>query len=156
MILSSNYLRRTIFALTLVAMSSGCTDRSVIDRIETYKAPPRPVSPGGLVDRETYDYRLKNGVPNPPSFTDTLICDLWQRMTMDLDIKGINQHRVSENDVQRAINVYIEGNWRQIAGYRPWTHSNFLKGLTKSERKKLASEVVRYMAQNGVRDPLEK
>ena len=153
MIVQSIALRRMLPAFAVFVMISGCSGNSILDRIETYKAPPYPVSPGDLVDRETYDYRLKSGEPNPPSFTDSLICDLWQRMTMDLDLKGINQYRVSENDVQRAINVYVENDWHNISGYRPWTHSNFLRSLTTSERKRLDAEVVRYMAQYGVRDP---
>jgi len=145
---------RTSFLALVILCLSGCSGRSVLDRIETYKPPTFPAYTAGgqLVDRDTYDYRIKQGKPSPPSFRDALVCDLWQRMTTDLDIKGINQHHVSEDDVRRAIGVYVEKDWQDIAGNRPWTHSNFLKSLTTSERQELAKEVVRYMDQNGVRD----
>jgi hypothetical protein len=156
MIVQSNDLRKVWLACTLFLVLCGCTGKSVLNQIETYKAPAYPVQQGDLIDRETYDYRLRDGAPNPPSFTDTLICDLWRRMIFDLDIKGINEHRVTEQDVQRAIRLYIEKDWQHIDGYRPWTHSNFLRGLSTSEKNKLASEVVQYMVKYGVQEASPK
>lgn len=122
----------------------------VLSRIEKYKAPAFPRS-GGMIDRETYDYRIRSREPVPATLTDVLVCDIWQRMTMDLKLSP-NPKAVSEETVRRAMNVYLTKRWNDIAGYRPWTHSNFIRGLNESERQALAKDVARYIAENGVRD----
>ena len=119
--------------------------RSVLQTIETYKAPSSP-------DKETYDYRKLGGKPNPPTLTDAFIVDLWQRMSMDLKLQGITKNRVSEENVKQALNIYMERDWEKIAGYRPWTHWNFVRSLSPQDREALAKEVVRYMASNGVKE----
>lgn len=121
--------------------------------IETYKAPPYPVektpeNPPGAWDfrfpitRETYDYRKDHGRTVPPSLTDVFIVDLWQRMTKDLTIPGIAINKVSEDHVLQAMNIYLQRDWKKIAGYRPWTHWNFIRSLNEQQRNGLAKEVV--------------
>jgi|GEM_PF-1926804 len=136
--------------------------------IETYKAPPYPkeelkekpsdsleymLSIFGKRDMETYDYR-KNiaGVTVPPTLTDTLISDLWQRITKDLKLSGVTPKTVSEGQVVQAINIYLQRGWRDIAGYRPWTHWNFIGSLTPEQRDRLGKEVVAYMHDSGVKE----
>lgn len=123
---------------------------SVLSLIETYEAPAYPQNE--IVIPETYDFRKKSGARIPPTLTDALIADLWQRMTMDLKIQGITIYRVSEDHVIQAMNIYIHRDWRHIAGYRPWTHWNFIRSLSKQEKDRLAKEVVAYMHDNGVNE----
>jgi hypothetical protein len=121
----------------------------VLPRIEKYKAPPYPKS--GFLDRETYGYRLQSKRPVPPTLTDVLICDVWQRVTMDLKLKSEPQD-VSQEVIKQALNVYLTRRWDDIAGYRPWTHWNFIRGLTEPQREALVKEIVEYIGKNGVRD----
>jgi len=121
----------------------------VLPLIEKYKAPPYRAS--GFLDRETYDYRIKFHEPLPPTLTDVLICDVWQRVTMDLKLK-LTPKEVSEETIKQALNVYLTKRWDDIAGYRPWTHWNFVRRLKPPERERLAREIVEYIAKNGVRD----
>ena len=71
---------------------------------------------------------------------------------MDLNLQGITKNHVSEDNVKQALNVYVERDWNNIAGYRPWTHLNFVRSLSPQDREILAKEVVKYMEANGVRD----
>jgi hypothetical protein len=121
----------------------------VLSLIEKYKAPPYPAS--GYLDRETYGYRIKSGRPVPATLTDVLICDVWQRVTMDLKLK-LNPKEVSEETIKQAMSVYLTRRWDDIAGYRPWTHWNFIRGLKEPQRNQLAKEIADYIEKNGIRD----
>ena len=137
---------------------------STLRLIETYKAPPYPKEKSSdakdewlpLPDSwkvETYDFRkdiAKKTVP--PTLTDTLVVDLWQRMTMDLKTEGTTPKTVSEDQVVQAINIYLQRDWKKIAGYRPWTHWNFIRSLTPEQRDGLAKDVVAYMHDSGVKE----
>ena len=130
------------------ALQSAATAQ-VLPLIETYKAPPYPKT--SFLEGETYYYRKKNGEPLPPTLTDTLICDVWQRVTMDLKMT-IAPKAASESIILSAFDVYLRRKWDDIAGYRPWTHWNFIRGLKEPQRNTLAKEIVAYIKQNGVRD----
>lgn len=121
----------------------------VLSRIEKYKAPPYPVS--RFLKQETYDYRRKSGRPVPATLTDILICDIWQRVTMDLKLE-VNPRAISEETIQQAMKVYLTRRWDDIAGYRPWTHWNFIRELQEPERERLAKEIAEYIHKNGIRD----
>lgn len=121
----------------------------VLPLIETYKAPPYPKT--SFLEGETYYYRKKSGEPLPPTLTDTLICDVWQRVTKDLKLT-IAPKEASEEIIQKALGVYLQRKWDDIAGYRPWTHWNFIRGLKEPQRNALAKEIVAYINQKGVRD----
>ena len=144
------HAHKVLAILSVLVLVSSCTERSVLNQVESYKAPPYPqLWPGA---KETYDSRSQSGAPNPPTRVDALVCDLWRRMTEDLKINGISPRRVTTDDVRRAINIYLDKEPMNINGYRPWTHGNFLRDLTASERAKLETEVVSYIAKHGVRD----
>ena len=132
------------------ALTSSTDDGSILHKIETYKAPPYPNS--GFISKETYDYRIESNTPVPPTLTDAFICDIWQRIKMDLKKTDLNPFKVDEETVMKAFDVYLKTGWSDIAGYRPWTLWNFIRGLSDEERKKLAGEVVAYMSVNGVKD----
>lgn len=125
----------------------------VLSLIEKYKAPRYPSN--AYLDRETYDYRISSHRPVPDTLTDVFICDVWQRVDMDLKSK-ISPQEVSEDIIKQALNVYLEKRYEDIAGYRPWTHWNFIRSLKQSQRDVLVREVTDYIKKNGVRDRDEK
>jgi hypothetical protein len=141
---------RLFFLLAVLTLVCGCADKPVLERITTYKAPPLPA--GSKVKTENYEYRLSLGIKNPPTLVDTLVCDLWRRMDEDLKLKGVFANQVTPRDVREAIDFYVARNYEGIVGYRSWTHSNFLKGLSRSDRAKLAKEVANYMKKYSVRE----
>ena len=132
-----------------VALAQSTVPAPVLPRIEKYKAPRYP--PSGGIDRETYDYRLLYNKPRPPTLTDVLVCDVWQRVTMDLKLK-ITPKEVTEEAIKQALNVYLTRRWEDIAGYRPWTHWNLVRSLKPPQRERLAKEIVEYIGKTGVRD----
>lgn len=125
----------------------------VLSLIEKYKAPRFPAT--AYLDRETYDYRISSHRPVPETLTDVFICDVWQRVDMELKSK-VGPQDVSEDLIKQALNVYLEKKYEDIAGYRPWTHWNFIRSLKQSQRDVLAKEIADYIKKNGVRDRDEK
>lgn len=123
--------------------------QKILPLIKKYKAPPYPRSL--YLIGETYDYRIKSKSPLPATLTDTFVCDIWQRVTMDLKLK-ITPEQVSEEVIKQAMDVYLTRKWDDIAGYRPWTHWNFIRRLKVPQRDSLAKELVEYISKNGVRD----
>ncbi len=121
----------------------------VLPLIEKYKAPPYPKSQ--FLTAETYEYRISYKRPVPPTLTDVFICDIWQRVTLDMKLT-ITPQEISEDIANQAIRIYLTKNWSDIAGYRPWTHWNFIRTLKVGQRTALAKEVVAYIGENGVRD----
>ena len=121
----------------------------VLPRIAKYKAPPFPKSL--YIDRETYDYRVQSHTPVPATPTDVFICDIWQRVTMDLKLT-MKPEEVTEEVIEQAMGIYLKRDHSQIAGYRPWTYWNFIRKLNEPQRKTLAGEIVAYIKKNGVRD----
>src|ERR1044072_1603761 len=51
-------------------------------RMEKYKAPPYPKLP--YLNREPYDYPKLSKKSVPATLTDVFICDIGQRLTLDL------------------------------------------------------------------------
>ena len=149
--LKNNFVVIALAITIVVSVAISCKmfgggTSGILPTIETYKAPAIPK------DKETYDHRKSGNKPVPPTLTDTFICDIWQRMNMDLNLQGITKNHVSEDNVKQALNVYVERDWNNIAGYRPWTHLNFVRSLSPQDREILAKEVVKYMEANGVKD----
>lgn len=112
----------------------------VLLKIETYRAPPLPETPLSrlLGGGETYDARVRSGKPVPPTFSDTLV----------EDVKILLRHffadssaDVGETQVSRALGLYLHVPWTSLPGYRPWTHSNFVKSLSEPERNTLARQI---------------
>lgn len=130
---------------------SGASGR-VLPLIEKYKAPSYPKTL--FLDRETYDYRIRHRRPVPATRTDVFICDIWQRITVDLNLT-LDPDEASDEAVRQALGIYLERNWNDIAGYRPWTHWNFIRRLKEPQRNSLAMEVAAYIRKNGVRDVKE-
>lgn len=142
----------TAFAQTIPPAQSSSSSK-VLPLIEKYKAPPYPKDQ--YLDRETYDYRIGSHRPVPDTLTDVFICDVWQRVDMDLKSK-ITPEEVYEGIIKQALDVYLQKKYEDIAGYRPWTHWNFIRSRTQSQRDTLVTEITDYIKRNGVRDRDEK
>lgn len=117
-------------------------------KIETYVCAPDPEIINDF--KETYDYRKASNTPNPPTLTDAFICDIWQR----IDKADMPFSKVTIKQVTAAFKVYLKKDWNDISGYRPRTHSCFIRSLTEEQRKTLAAEVVDYIIKKGVNDPV--
>jgi hypothetical protein len=124
---------------------------SILQRIESYKAPPMPADAFGD-GKETYDHRLDEDVPTPPTLVDTFISDLYQRITIDLRISSRRRCNISQGKIMSALDIYMDRDWAKIAGYRPWTHWNFVRSLDESSRKILGKEVLDYVLKEGIKD----
>jgi len=124
--------------------------RAVLEGISTYQAPPYPRDE--QLSRETYDYRIESGAALPPTLVDTLICDLWQRLSLDLKRPEVPAE-CTHQQLAQGINIYLTRDWADIAGYRPWTHWSYIRGLNHNEREKLAKETTQYILAHGVLDP---
>ncbi len=135
--------------LSSAAPPQAAATNPVLPQIEKFKAPPYPKSL--YVQKETYDYRIASNRPVPATLTDTFICDIWQRITMDLKLT-ITRQETTDAIVQQAMQIYLNRKWEDIAGYRPWTHANFIRKLTAANRAQLAKEVAAYILEHGVRD----
>ena len=129
--------------------SESKSSAEVLPLVAKYKAPPYPRS--AYITQETYDYRIRDKRTIPPTLVDTFICDIWQRITMDLKLK-IEPENVTEDNIKQAIGIYLTKDWNDIAGYRPWTHYNFIKSLKEPQRGQLIKEVVAYIKKNGIKE----
>src|SRR2546423_8214413 len=92
----------SVFAQTETAKpnSSG----RLLSLIEKYKAPAYPKTI--YLDRETYDYRIASNRPVPETLTDVFICDVWQRVEIDLKLKT-TAAEVYEDIIRQALDVYL-------------------------------------------------
>ncbi len=141
----------TSLVINLFAFQKSASKPSteILPLVAKYKAPPYPRS--AYITQETYDYRIRDKRTIPPTLVDTFICDIWQRIEMDLKLK-IEPENVTEENVKQAIGIYLTKDWNDIAGYRPWTHYNFIKSLKETQREQLIKEVMAYIKKNGVKD----
>lgn len=124
--------------------------RSILEAIDAYQAPPYPRN--AQLSQETYGYRIDSGAPLPPTLVDTFICDLWQRVYLDLKVPQPPTECTHEL-IAQGMTIYLTRGWRNIAGFRPWTHWNYIRGLSDNEREKLAKEATHYILAHGVLDP---
>ena len=113
---------------------------SVLARIESFTPPPIPPdAEGAEAIADTYDMRIDDPSTVPPTLTDALLCDLLQRLPLDLG-RTVPASAVTEADMTDAIQIYLERPQTQIAGFRARAHWYFIRSLTGRERTKLAVE----------------
>ncbi len=103
---------------------------------------------------ETYEFRYEHKSPNPPSLIDCFTADL-QILYKQKDNYGIvaaesiGSKSLPSATAKKILEVYLNKEYRNIPGYRPWTHWRFVKSLTESQRNQLAIELQGYIAQYG-------
>ncbi|MEP6675534.1 MAG: hypothetical protein ABJA78_10270 [Ferruginibacter sp.] len=109
---------------------------------------------------ETYDYRANSNTPNPPSLVDCFICDLKILYTRKEDYKtftGPITGYISDNHLpadvsEKIMQIYIKNDPYKTAGYRPWSHCQFVRSLSSVDRGKLTSEIEAYVKEYGILD----
>ena len=157
-----------IVALFLIVGLSGCDRvkepntqvepkkpeavKQVLNRVSYFVPPPFPqdTSKDASFRFETYDLRKAGNQAVPPTKTDALVCDLWIECNVGLHKNVTTPSQLTVNDVRQAIGKYEAGTWKNVAGYRPWTHWNFIDRLSPAERESLAEEAHSYMIQHGI------
>lgn len=142
-------LSRLSMLCGLAVFAATFAHAQVLGKFETYQCEPFPSEE--YASDETYYDMQEYRQPVPPSKVEALVSDLYQRLEMDLGL-GISPSMVRIDHIKRAISVYLQVDWFDIAGYLPWTISHFLRGLSEDERDILAVEVYRYIQDNGVFD----
>ena len=105
-----------------------------------------------LIECETYDARVINKAPVPPTKVDTLVCDLWALATNEIGIWATSPLQLTSDDLAQAIQIYESTPWKKIRGYRPWTHWHFINRLNSEEREALAREAHTFMLKNGIKN----
>ncbi len=123
------------------------SSKSILSNIITYSAPSDESF------NETYEFRASSNKSVPPTLIDTFICDVWQRLDFDLNK---NLKNITINDIRDALAIYLNRSAYEIAGYRPWTHSCFIKSLDSDEIRVLAQEIFEYEKEYGVRNIKEE
>ena len=109
--------------------------------------------------KETYDYRESTHTPNPPTWIDAFIVDLsyvykhkdkWPDLITGRGTKL--PKKLGKQEILQVFQVYLNAAANDIVGYRPWTHSRFLKSLNDSDRNLLAKESEAYIEKYGFRE----
>jgi hypothetical protein len=130
------------------------THGTVLPRIERYKAPPLILD--GVPKKEMYEHRLEHDwFQVPPTLIDTFVCDVWRVLCEELGLQGLKQNETTVASVSLGLDHIGRTPWGRLSGYRPWTHSNFIRQLSDSDRKILAEEVVSYIRSVGVREVVD-
>lgn len=108
----------------------------LLKQLENYSAPPFPASQHA--EMETYDYRASAKMSNPPKPLSFVIdvCGIALR-----DNPAFKPNLADTDDIQAAISLY-EIDWRKIPGFRPWTHSNYVRSLSSSDKATLVKDIV--------------
>ena len=133
--------------LNALLFFSTIADAQILASFETYKCEAFP-SDEYSGDEAYYDMK-KYGQPVPSSKVEALVADIYQRIEMDLALK-ITPSLVRINHIKKAISIYMDVDWFNIAGFLPWTVSHFIKSLGDEELNTLAIEVFKYIQSNGV------
>jgi len=127
-------------------------DYPVLASIENYDG-----TNGGKVKKpitETYEFRYNSSSPNPPSLVDCLTADMQilynQKAKYGIAAtEGLGSKSLPSATAKKILEVYLNYEYNNIPGYRPWTHWRFVKGLTESQRDQLATELEGYISQYG-------
>jgi hypothetical protein len=103
---------------------------------------------------ETYEFRYEHKSPNPPSLVDCFTADLQilykQKSHYGIvDTVSLSNKSLPSATAKKILEAYLNYEYNNIPGYRPWTHWRFVKGLTESQREQLAAELQGYISQYG-------
>lgn len=142
-----NMIKKTLFCILffLISFSVFCQE---LKKIETYKGPD--FVPTKYILMETYDFRIrKNNYSLPPTLTDVFIWDLWKLIKTNLKI-DTTPTKINTKIINSTFDIYLQNDYKKIPGFRPWTHMNFIRSLSKIQREKLSDEIVAYIKSNGI------
>lgn len=124
----------------------SCSDRSILDRYTIYQAPTYPSHWPG--EQEVYDDLIAYG-DSLPELVQILALDIESALRYHSS-KAIDISGADETVVQQGIYILRSQAWENLPGYRPWTNSHFIKGLTNVEMRSLSKEVHQYLQKNKV------
>lgn len=113
-------------------------DEAVLPRIEKYE-PPKNEEIADIYDSKSQKLPV-----------EVLVWDVFQRLKMDVKLTELDPKSVKVDDVKKGIAVYMERDWKKIAGYRPHGNWNFIRTLTDPERERLAQEILDHAQKNGL------
>lgn len=128
-----------------LALSRSHASHKILEKLKTYNAPSPPVTDKQAV-KDLEQARMK--YYKTPE--EALAYDVWRILTKDLDLSQLNHNTVTERDAVRAFEIYQTKHYGKIAGFRPWTHWNFMRSLSTGDLEILATEIVEYMRTHGV------
>lgn len=104
---------------------------SVLEKLETYKPPPYPVSK--YLNKECCDYRIQNLRPVPKTIVDTFIFDV---------LSIARAYGIAQSKTWLALRlIHAVRGYQVLPGFRPWTFWNFVTALNHSEMFVLECEV---------------
>jgi len=152
-------MRYKIFAVSILSIIlATCVSDNVLVKIKKYKCASFPVDTNAYIQEELYDFSLNNNYKVPSTLYDVFIHDIFDVICDDIirTVVAPKPMDVCEKDVLAALNIFLERDWTEFAGYRPWTHWNFIKSLTPFQREILASEIVEYIAENGIKEVINE
>lgn len=140
-------MKKSIFVLIFLAnlIFISCSKKNVLENIETYKAPSITNTLG-----EPYDNKLKENKPLPKKLTDVLVYDVWITLTKTLELKGISPSNIKKEDILKGLEVYRNKDWKDVIGFRPYTHSTFIKSLSSEDLEILAENIENHIKENGI------
>ena len=127
--------------------NSVAIKESPLKDIAIYQAPPYPEDASSNL--ETYNFRISKEMDVPPTLIDTFICDIWTNLKYGLNVKA-KPSTIDEETINTVINFYLNNKWTQLFGYRPWTHWNYIRVLSSTQRDQLVKEIAAFIKQNGV------
>lgn len=122
------------------------TSARVLGRIEAFRAPPLPEG----ADAESWDRLVRGGAMGMPTKELALVRDVCVLIKNYVD-PDLVPHRASQGDVAVALRRYENRDeaWERSGGFRPWTHSHFVRVLTPPDRVQLGREITTLL-QSGV------
>lgn len=134
--------------------------KSISSRIDDFKR--TKIEPE---EKEAYDHQLltnqakQAGIDTPgvakelpPTLTDVMLYDFRMIGHRDMEL-GVIDKSVSEETILKIIGFYASTPPEKIRGYRPYTHKEFIDGLSEDERKQLAKELKAHLDKNGFLGP---
>lgn len=127
-------------------LSINCSNKNILLEIENFKPTVNPDN--NIV--ETYDYRLKNGTPLPKKLTDVLAYDVWLILTETIQLKGISPSNIKKEEILKVLEIYKNEDYTKIIGFRPYTHSSFVKSLSSDDILILSENIESHIKDNGI------
>lgn len=120
---------------------------SVLKSFNNYIAPMYPDYPESL---EKYQRWSSKNILVHNSLAETLIYDITLLLRQQLSINIDYLDNITLELVFDALDAYKNEEWRGIAGYLPWTITNFVSSLNEQDLENLGYEIYENIQKNGI------
>jgi hypothetical protein len=123
---------------------------AVLDRLKTFKAskPGHEPYDSILLTNRAHEAKLDDvsGEPRPlpPTYTDVLIEDMRRVGELKLSMGKI-EAPLTRAQLEQLVAFYAATDAGKIPGYRPFTHKEFITGLSEDDRKRLVDELEAHL-----------